>query len=1022
MSWWDTSSISNLASQALKNAQKKIDKVLDIEADQKSGRPKKKRASLQGDESTPASKGDAKEEKGGSHDFWSGWMGKSEEENSATSPSQASSWHLPWASPSEEAQASASGAPSSDQRSLSSGRLSRLSSRRKEAAKEALSSPQTDQEGLKQKDCEVTSEEKAPDVQNEKSLAEEAETVSPLREEGTVEPVPARKTDSVSECVIESEGNKVEDKLDIDEVKSPHNAESVKEDKLDNSSKNVDQSEIETSETVASDSYKLTSETEEQNTVSEPDPVSQDLPNKDFPSQLALEDQNQEWSESGWQDVDAELVIEEDEDENVDKACEISSVSEPPHESAEHKPPIEDESTEIHHLENDVDVPKEESAEPSLPEGHVEDGMDSNQISEPTTLNTTPGQTELDPSSDAPDPHVPHTAGNAHESGDSIATSVSQEEESNRDAFFEPEMGFESKTVAEGSLVQLNTAPELGEESTSASSDMSVVNDPDNRSWEEVEDVKSISQASEEKVLSQEYVDVGASQVVSLDGSALSSDDCLQSSYELDLDGALNSSVHDPEVSRDLACSTGSSDTSRLDSSADTVIVERTHQDSDPPADTGYSLFGTDSTDAPQNQEEAEDKTDSPDPDASQDSSSTHSTYVKSLIQDAMDDLSNKTEDSGSDNHSNSEVKSESSKVDSEIEKSVYSGHESSDDIETNTSSDIEILSAPHSNGEGASGDDVTKFHTPFDLTPLRLAQQGGQHREGSDSRSTSSSNSKAEEGERLSPERGEGTSWRDDDISHHELSSVKEEGPDSPYHPQRLLKLAEAVISQELRGGQKLAEMAEVLQAREAKLISLSKENHSLAEDVSILRCQLKKAEEARDAEAADLDALTQEFTQRIGDAEKKMQTVLKEKDRLKQQLSSAEKELERRSGDADVEAMLEEKRQQVEELLLEGEKLSKQQLQSSTIIKKLRAKEKESDATITSQKKKLEDQTAELDHLKLVLNSKEDMEKKQNEAIGQLNSAVQKQEKELAKIRSDLEDAQEKSRGLQVALDNSY
>lgn len=30
MSWWDTSGISSFATQALKNAQKKIDKVLDI--------------------------------------------------------------------------------------------------------------------------------------------------------------------------------------------------------------------------------------------------------------------------------------------------------------------------------------------------------------------------------------------------------------------------------------------------------------------------------------------------------------------------------------------------------------------------------------------------------------------------------------------------------------------------------------------------------------------------------------------------------------------------------------------------------------------------------------------------------------------------------------------------------------------------------------------------------------------------------------------------------------------------------
>lgn len=37
--------------------------------------------------------------------------------------------------------------------------------------------------------------------------------------------------------------------------------------------------------------------------------------------------------------------------------------------------------------------------------------------------------------------------------------------------------------------------------------------------------------------------------------------------------------------------------------------------------------------------------------------------------------------------------------------------------------------------------------------------------------------------------------------------------------------------------GFQKLAEMAEVLQARENKLVQLSKENHQLMEDNNILR-----------------------------------------------------------------------------------------------------------------------------------------------------------------------------------------
>lgn len=37
MSWWNTSSISSFATQALKNAQKKIDKVLDIEDEEGTG-------------------------------------------------------------------------------------------------------------------------------------------------------------------------------------------------------------------------------------------------------------------------------------------------------------------------------------------------------------------------------------------------------------------------------------------------------------------------------------------------------------------------------------------------------------------------------------------------------------------------------------------------------------------------------------------------------------------------------------------------------------------------------------------------------------------------------------------------------------------------------------------------------------------------------------------------------------------------------------------------------------------------
>lgn len=49
-------------------------------------------------------------------------------------------------------------------------------------------------------------------------------------------------------------------------------------------------------------------------------------------------------------------------------------------------------------------------------------------------------------------------------------------------------------------------------------------------------------------------------------------------------------------------------------------------------------------------------------------------------------------------------------------------------------------------------------------------------------------------------------------------------------------------------------------------------------------------------------------------------------------------------------------------------GEKLSKQQLQHSNIIKKLRAKEKESDAKITKQSKRIREQEEEIRHLQQV------------------------------------------------------
>lgn len=63
-------------------------------------------------------------------------------------------------------------------------------------------------------------------------------------------------------------------------------------------------------------------------------------------------------------------------------------------------------------------------------------------------------------------------------------------------------------------------------------------------------------------------------------------------------------------------------------------------------------------------------------------------------------------------------------------------------------------------------------------------------------------------------------------------------------------------------------------------------------------------------------------------------------------------------------------------------GEKLSKQQLQSNNIIKKLRAKEKDSETLTKSQREKLDTQRAENERLTKVLDNKCDVEKQQTGA----------------------------------------
>uniref|UniRef100_A0A9J7WX89 TATA element modulatory factor 1 n=1 Tax=Cyprinus carpio carpio TaxID=630221 RepID=A0A9J7WX89_CYPCA len=224
--------------------------------------------------------------------------------------------------------------------------------------------------------------------------------------------------------------------------------------------------------------------------------------------------------------------------------------------------------------------------------------------------------------------------------------------------------------------------------------------------------------------------------------------------------------------------------------------------------------------------------------------------------------------------------------------------------------------------------------------------------------------------------------------------------------------------LSSEAKEEEIIEELSSRLEKRESQLLVVSKDKARLEEECDNLKDEMISLKEG----SSSVHSLKDEFTQRIAEAERKAQLACKERDIAKKEINGLREELASRLNSNETLELIKEKEEQIRELLEEGEKLSKQQLQHSNIIKKLRVKERESDSQITKQTKKLKEQEEELKHLQQVLDSKEEVEKQHRENIKKLNAVVERQEKELSKLQTSSEELQEKNRSLQAALDSSY
>lgn len=286
------------------------------------------------------------------------------------------------------------------------------------------------------------------------------------------------------------------------------------------------------------------------------------------------------------------------------------------------------------------------------------------------------------------------------------------------------------------------------------------------------------------------------------------------------------------------------------------------------------------------------------------------------------------------------------------------SGHNSNDEIETTTSSDIEIISNP--NGDSSSANSASR------TSPLKQAKvvfpptKKGHFREPS------------------------------------EVSTISE---DSQSDTDKLMH--------------RISELSEILESRELRLLELARQNATLQEKNNEFQSQLdvmKRKTEHLESE---------EHTQRVSALEKKFQMSIRERDALRLQLKTAKEELQSKIPKNDFTQIVAEKDEMISELRLEGEKLSKEVLQHSNIIKKLRAKEKTTEAVLKRNKEQISDLTEEVERLKKTLNAKEEVERSQIEAVHKISSEKRKLEEDNSTAKSLIEDLNSKLSTVQASLD---
>eukprot|EP00730_Choanoeca_flexa_P019386 TRINITY_DN9465_c0_g2_i1.p1 TRINITY_DN9465_c0_g2~~TRINITY_DN9465_c0_g2_i1.p1 ORF type:complete len:1034 (+),score=351.34 TRINITY_DN9465_c0_g2_i1:104-3205(+) len=262
------------------------------------------------------------------------------------------------------------------------------------------------------------------------------------------------------------------------------------------------------------------------------------------------------------------------------------------------------------------------------------------------------------------------------------------------------------------------------------------------------------------------------------------------------------------------------------------------------------------------------------------------------------------------------------------------------------------------------------------------------------------------------------------EDAAEHVTSQTFDEDISMTRVASSMLEGAEMQASAE-KYAQKVAQLSITLNAREEKILDLTRESDSLRESLAVLQSQNEQLEQQlEDDLQGQLDRLTAEFSVRLSSLETKLREACRDRDSYKskfEQVTSSHSTAAEETARL-TQKLLEEKDELIEELRREAQKLSDKQYKSSNINKKLQAKNKEAEEKVASLNKQLETMQSKLTKVEQELDAKTEAERQSRKAASEVNSLSQTQSKELKSLKDEAAQLQSNNITLQSTLDKAY